>query len=131
MSLNILVVDDCSVVRKIIIKTLRLAGIPIAEIYEAADGQQALEILDANWIDLAFIDINMPVMDGEEMIERVRANPNLADLPIVVISTEGSQTRIGHLEAMGATFIHKPFPPETVREVVTEMLGIRHEHQST
>ena len=127
MALNILVVDDSAVVRAIILKTLRLAGIEIGTVHEAGDGQEGLAILEKQWIDVAFVDINMPVMDGEELIERVRRNPVWADLPIVVVSTEGSETRVRHLEEMGARFIRKPFPPEAIRRVVHEITGVDHE----
>ena len=126
MSLNVLVVDDSSVTRAMIIKTLRMAGVPLGEIYQAGDGREGLAVLQEQWIDLALVDINMPVMNGEEMIEQVRANPAWADLPIVVISTEGSQTRIEHLEQRGAKFVHKPFAPEIIREVVREITGVSH-----
>ncbi len=126
MSLNVLVVDDSSVTRTMIIKTLRMAGVPLGEIYQAGDGREGLAVLQEHWIDLALVDINMPVMNGEEMIEQIRANPAWADLPIVVISTEGSQTRIEHLEQRGAKFVHKPFTPEIIREVVREITGVSH-----
>ena len=130
MSLNILIVDDSGVVRTIITKILHLAGLPIGEVYEAGNGREGLEVLEKRWIDLVLADINMPVMDGEEMIEHMRANPDWADLPLVVISTEGSRTRIERLQQKGAKFIHKPFTPETIREVVTEILRIGHEQQA-
>ena len=131
MSVNILVVDDSSVVRKMIVKMLHLAELPIAEVYEAGNGLEGLSILNEYWVDVVFADINMPIMNGEEMIERIRQNPLWADLPLVVVSTEGSETRVNHLRAMKARFIHKPFAPETVRSVVTEMLGLCHEQPAT
>ena len=93
MSLNVLVVDDSAVARKVIAKCLRLAALPMGELHEAANGQEGLDVLDKHWIDLALFDINMPVMNGEEMIEKVRSNADLRELPIIVISTEGSETR--------------------------------------
>lgn len=127
MALNILVVDDSSVTRAMVIKTLKIAGLPIGEIYQAANGQEGLDQLEANWIDLALVDINMPVMNGEDMIMKVRENPEWENLPIVVVSTEGSQTRIERLQQKGAQFIHKPFSPETIREVVADITGLDHE----
>jgi len=124
MALNILIVDDSAVIRMMILKTLKCAGLDIGEAHQAADGQQGLAVLDEHWVDIAFIDINMPVMNGEEMIDRIRANSALADLPILVISTEGSETRIQNLLKKGARFVHKPFTPEKIRDVVNEMLGI-------
>lgn len=128
--MNVLIVDDSAVVRAMILKTLRMAGVSISAAFEAADGQAGLEALKNNWIDVVFVDINMPVMTGEEMIERVRACPEWALLPIIVVSTEGSRTRIERLQQKGAQFIHKPFSPETVREVVNEMLGKAYEHRT-
>jgi two-component system chemotaxis response regulator CheY len=126
MALNVLVVDDSAVVRAVILKSLRLAGVELGETHQAGDGREGLEILEKHWIDVLFLDINMPVMNGEEMIETIRGNPLWADLPVVVVSTEGSLTRIEHLKSMGAKFIHKPFPPEAIRKVVREIIGADH-----
>jgi two-component system chemotaxis response regulator CheY len=123
MALNILVVDDSSVMRAIIIKTLRLSQLPLGEVLEAPNGQEALKVLDGKWIDLALVDINMPVMDGEEMIDRLRQNPVTEDLPIIIISTEGSETRKELLMQKGAGFVHKPFTPETLRDTILKTLG--------
>lgn len=129
MALNVLVVDDSSVTRAMIIKTMKMAGMPLGDVYQAANGKEGLEALDANWIDLALVDINMPVMNGEEMIETLRENPEWQNLPVIVVSTEGSQTRIERLERKGVRFIHKPFSPETVREIINDMLGLCNEPQ--
>jgi two-component system chemotaxis response regulator CheY len=123
MALNILVVDDSKVMRAIIIKTLRLSQSELGEVYEAGDGQQALKVLDDHWIDLALVDINMPVMDGGEMIERLRQNPATADLPVIIVSTEGSETRKEVLLQKGVGFVHKPFTPESLREAILRTLG--------
>ncbi|MCE5327669.1 MAG: response regulator [Planctomycetaceae bacterium] len=123
MSTNVLVVDDSAVVRAMIIKTLRMAGVDLGEVFEAGNGREGIETLQDKWVDLVFADLNMPEVNGEEMIDRMRANPVWADLPVVVISTEGSQTRIDRLRQKGAKFIHKPFSPEQIRDVVTPMIG--------
>jgi len=127
MALNILVVDDSAVTRAMIIKTLRVSGIDVGEVHEATNGRAGLEELSRHWVDLAFVDINMPVMNGEEMINQVRENPLWANLPIIVVSTEGSQTRIERLQQKGAHFVHKPFSPEAVREIVNQIIGVAHE----
>lgn len=127
MALNVLVVDDSAVARAMIVKTLGLSGLPLGQVHHAGDGQEGLAVLETNWIDLALVDINMPVMNGEEMIERVRGNPAWADLAIIVVSTEGSQTRIERLQQHGARFVHKPFTPEAVREIVQQMTGLSDE----
>jgi two-component system chemotaxis response regulator CheY len=110
--------------RSMIIKTLRLSGIPLGDVLQAANGAEALEVLDQSWVDLALVDINMPIMDGEEMIDRVRENPTTADLPVVVISTESSETRIELLQRKGAGFVHKPFTPEMLREKIINITGV-------
>ncbi|RMF93559.1 MAG: response regulator [Nitrospinota bacterium] len=123
MAFNVLVVDDSAVMRAMIIKTLRLSGVPLGEIHEAANGKEALQVLDRHWIDLALVDINMPVMTGEEMLEQIRQNPETADLAVIVVSTEGSEARIEQLRRQGAQFIHKPFTPETLREAIINTIG--------
>lgn len=124
MALNVLIVDDSAVMRTMVLKVLKMSGVPLGEVYEAADGKQGLDTLDRNWVDLVIVDINMPVMTGVEMIEHVRANPSLHDLPIVVVSTEGSESRIGRLAEQGVRFVHKPFTPEILKAAVTELVEV-------
>jgi two-component system chemotaxis response regulator CheY len=121
MALNILIVDDSKVMRSMILKTLRMCGVELGEIFQASNGREGLDSLEQNWIDLVIADINMPVMNGEEMIDRVRANADLKDIPIIVISTEGSETRISGLKEKGARFIQKPFSPELIRDHIQEL----------
>lgn len=127
MALNTLVVDDSAVMRSIIIKTLKLSGLPLGEIWEAKNGEEGLRLLQENWIDLAMIDIHMPVMDGEEMLTRVRANDQYANLPVIVISSESEPSKIEKMLKLGATFIHKPFTPEILQNVIVEITGVSNE----
>jgi len=129
MALNTLVVDDSSVMRSIIIKTLRLAGLSLGDVLEAGNGQEGLKLLEDNWVDLALVDIHMPVMDGEEMINRLRKNKEYHDLPVIIVSSESDSARIEMLQKKGATFMHKPFTPETLREAIIEATGVSHEDQ--
>ncbi|MBN1556121.1 MAG: response regulator [Phycisphaerae bacterium] len=131
MSLNILVVDDSSVTRAMIIKTLKMTGVPLGDIHQAANGWEGLAVLKAHKVDLALLDINMPVMNGEEMLETLRSNPDWASLPVIVVSTEGSQTRIERLHQLDAKFIHKPFTPEVVCKTIEELTGQSYVSQST
>lgn len=126
LKLNILVVDDSAIMRSVIIKTLKLSGLSLGEIYEAKHGAEGLQLLDENWVDLAFVDLNMPVMDGESMIDSVRQNPDTSDLEIIVVSTEGSEVKIEALRKKGVEFIHKPFAPETLRETVFRLTGVNY-----
>ncbi len=124
MAMNVLIVDDSSVMRSMILKTLRMSGVPLGEVHNAGNGREGLDVLDSNWIDLVFLDINMPVMTGEEMIEKMRDKVLMKDIPVIVVSTEGSRTRIDQLMKYKAVkFIHKPFSPETVRDAVREVMG--------
>ncbi|MBI5579405.1 MAG: response regulator [Deltaproteobacteria bacterium] len=123
MAVNVLIVDDSAVMRAMIQKTVQLSGLQLGEIHQAANGREGLEALEREWIDLVIADINMPVMTGEEMIEHMQASPNLKTIPTIVISTEGSQTRIDRLQRKGVHFIHKPFSPEIIRDKVKNVLG--------
>lgn len=117
--LNVLVVDDSAVMRAMVIRTLRMSGLELGEVHQAEHGAAALAVLDAGGhVDVALVDINMPVMTGDELIDRIRARPGTAHLPIVVISTESSRERIEALRARGTEFIHKPFDPFAVRDIV-------------
>lgn len=127
MSVNVLVVDDSDVIRSMILKTLRIAEVPVASAFEASNGREALSILAENWVDVVLADINMPVMDGVEMLRRIRAAEETADTPVIVVTTEGSTARVTELAAAGVSaFVRKPFTPEKIREVVlsvTEGMG--------
>jgi two-component system chemotaxis response regulator CheY len=127
MSLNILIVDDSATMRRMITRTLHLSGLPVDGVFEAANGREGLLALAKNRIDLALIDINMPEMNGEEMIARIRQNPTFKDVAVVIVSTEGSTTRIASLMKEAAVgFVHKPFTPERLSQVVYEVTGGTH-----
>ncbi len=124
MPYNILIVDDSETVRAVIARTLEMAGVAVAALHQASNGEEALEVMKNNWIDLVFSDINMPVMGGVEMIERMQESDLLGTVPVVVVSTEGSKTRIDDLLSKGVrAYIRKPFTPEKVKAVVEELLG--------
>ena len=122
MAYNILVVDDSSVMRTMIIKSLGMSGVDMGEVYQAGNGKEGLEELDKNWVDLVIADINMPVMNGQEMIDAMRQNDETSEVPVIVISTEGSEKRIAQLKEKGIRFIHKPFTPEIIRDTVNAIM---------
>ena len=124
MTMNVLIVDDSGVMRAMILKTLRMTGLPLGEIHQAGNGAEGLAALEAHWIDLVIADINMPVMNGEEMIDRMQANPATRNTPTVVVSTEGSETRIERLAHKGVRFVHKPFTPEAIRDTICDITGL-------
>lgn len=122
MGMNILVVDDSSVMRQMIIKALNMSGLPLGEIHQAGNGREGLDALEQHWVDLVILDINMPAMNGEEMMNEMKKAPAHRDIPVVVVSTEGSATRIQRMQAMGARFVHKPFTPELIRDTIQSLL---------
>ena len=124
MAINILVVDDSAVMRSMIIKTIKNTGVEIGEIHQAGNGAEGLEIVDNNWLDLLFIDVNMPIMDGMEMLSKVRKNPTTKDMPILIVSTESNSERIKIIDEQYAGFVHKPFTPEILREKILSVLGV-------
>lgn len=124
MAYSILIVDDSETVRAVIRKTLELAGIEVSGCYEASNGQEALDSLKEHWVDLVFADINMPVMSGMEMVAKMAEDGLLESVPVIVVSTEGSATRIEELKQKGIrAFLRKPFTPESLRKVVDEVMG--------
>ncbi len=124
MSFNILIVDDSKTIRSVIKKTIQIACIPVNEVYEAANGEEGLRKMKENWVDLVFADINMPVMTGIEMIEKMEEDKILEKLPLIIISTEGSKTRIEELFKKGVrAYIRKPITPEMLRNVVKDVMG--------
>jgi two-component system, chemotaxis family, chemotaxis protein CheY len=127
VSFNILVVDDSAVMRAMIIRILRLTGLSLGEVYEAPNGREGLKVLDEKWVDLALVDINMPVMNGEEMIDNVRRNQTTADLPIIVVSTESNSERVDSIRRKNVEFVHKPFTPEVLRQTVLQLTGVPNE----
>lgn len=128
MALNILVVDDSETVRSIILKTLTLSGLELNDPLQASNGKEALSLLRDNWVDLVLTDINMPDMGGVELIEHMKKDEVLKTIPVVVVSTEGSATRIEELKEKGVrAYIRKPFTPEKIREVLDDVLGTGHD----
>jgi two-component system chemotaxis response regulator CheY len=124
MAFNVLVVDDSAVMRAMIARVIRMSGVPLAEIHEAGNGAEGLQRLREHWVDLVLLDVNMPVMNGEEMLRRLRADPETAALPVIIVSTESSETRVHALEELGVAFIHKPFAPEELRATILRVTGV-------
>ncbi|MEO5366562.1 MAG: response regulator [Magnetococcus sp. WYHC-3] len=124
MAYNVLIVDDSALVRAVVRKTLSLSGVALGEILEAGNGQEALEQLEKNWVDIVFADINMPVMTGIELVDQMVKRDILKSSPVVIISTERSETRMAELRAKGVSdYLNKPFTPECLRDVITKILG--------
>jgi two-component system chemotaxis response regulator CheY len=127
MALQILIVDDSPAMRTFIRRVVRLSGIDVDRYFEAANGAEALEQLAANPVDAVLTDINMPVMNGEELVRRMRAAGPTQSIPVIVISTDATVNRIHTMQALGATgYLEKPFGPEQLRNELDRVLGVRH-----
>ncbi|MFA5864564.1 MAG: response regulator [Phycisphaerae bacterium] len=130
MSINVLIVDDSMTIRAMIKKALSLSIPELGEVHEAENGIMALARLTQTSMDLVLTDINMPRMDGVQLIAKMKQIPKLAGIPVVVISTDGSTERIRDLETLGIRgYLHKPFRPEQLKEVLSHILEISHDDQ--
>lgn len=122
--LNVLIVDDSATSRTYIRKTLLLSEVSIGALNEAVDGKQCLEILEKNPTDLLFLDINMPVLSGMEVIDQMKQKGLMEKVSVVIISSEGSTKRIDELRSKGIhEFLRKPYTPEYFKEVLTKIIG--------
>ena len=128
MSLQILIVDDSPAMRSFVRRVVKLSGIHVEQFFEAANGEEALAQLSGNTIDAVLTDINMPVMDGEQFLRRMRLNESLKSTPVIVISTDATAHRIRAMRKLGAAgYLEKPFGPEQLRNELDRVLGVGHE----
>jgi two-component system, chemotaxis family, chemotaxis protein CheY len=124
MGYTVLVVDDSETIRGALVKAFRMAKLPMDEVVQAGDGREALDVLKGKWIDMVLTDINMPNMGGVELLAAMKADPSLKDIPVAVVSTEGSQTRMASLKEAGiAGYLRKPCRPEEIRDLLHSVLG--------
>ncbi len=125
MAFNILIVDDSETSRAVIIKTLQIAEVPLNDVFQASHGREGLAVLSDRWIDLVFADINMPVMNGIEMVDRMWEDGLLKTIPVVIVSTVGNKTLIDQFMAKGVkAYVRKPFTPEQIRSLMWQILGV-------
>lgn len=123
MGKRVLVVDDSSTMRKIVSRGLRQAGLDFDEILEAGDGQEALNLLENESVDIILSDINMPNMDGIEFLRQKKEIDAIKNIPVVMITTEGGADIIGEAKNLGAAGnIKKPFTPDKINEVLGAIL---------
>ena len=125
MAYRILITDDSPAMRQFVRRVIELSGFELSECFEAGDGDQALTLLRTEWVDAILTDINMPGMDGEELLRRLAADELLRGIPAIVISTDATANRIQRLMALGARgYVTKPFRPETLRAELERTLGV-------
>ena len=117
MESDVLVVDDSAAIRKILNRVLRQTGMAIGTVHEAGDGQEALDLLRAHKIDLVLTDINMPKMDGLQLLGAMKASPQWNSIPVMMITTEGGETKVGEAVRLGAAgYVRKPFTADQIKE---------------
>jgi two-component system chemotaxis response regulator CheY len=125
MKLRILIVDDSPAMRTFIRRVLDASGLEVEQCLGASDGAEALQLLEQNRVDVVLTDINMPRMGGEELLERLAKHEMLRSIPVVVVSTDRTESRIQRTLELGAKgYVTKPFAPEILREELERTVGV-------
>ena len=123
-NISVLIVYDSSVMRKIVERSLRQAGIEIGQVYEAGNGVEALAVLNERKVNLVLSDINMPGMAGLEFVKQLPTVEKAKGVPVVMITTEGSEGHVVQALSAGARgYIRKPFTPDQVKEHIVPVLA--------
>lgn len=125
MAFTVLVVDDSPAMRSFVKRVLDLSGFQTGTCYEAGNGQEALELLRREWVDVILTDINMPVMNGFEFVRALSLDDALHSIPVLVVSTDRTEDRVREMIALGAKgCVKRPFQPEELKEALENMLGV-------
>jgi two-component system chemotaxis response regulator CheY len=123
MALDILIVDDSAAIRKILQRVLRQTDLPIGQVYEAGDGVEALDAIGKHKVGLVLSDINMPNMDGLQLLSRIHAIESMQGVPIVMITTEGGQGKVMEAVQLGASgYVRKPFTADQIKEKLASLI---------
>lgn len=125
MAFTVLIVDDSPAMRSFVKRVLELSGFEMGTCYQAGNGQEALDLLSHEWVDVILTDINMPVMNGEEFVQNLAAHESFHSIPVLVVSTDRTEDRVRQMIALGAQgYVKKPFQPEELREELEKVLGV-------
>jgi two-component system, chemotaxis family, chemotaxis protein CheY len=123
MGPDVLIVDDSAAIRKILQRVLRQTDILFGEVHEAADGEEAIGVLKIKKVGLILSDINMPNMDGIQLLGHIKANEEWKSVPVVMITTEGSQAKVLEAVGLGASgYVRKPFTADQIKEKLTGLI---------
>ena len=121
--LDVLIVDDSAAIRKILQRVLRQTDLNLGEIKEAGDGTEAVEILKDRAFGLILSDVNMPQMDGLQLLARIREMDHLKGTPVIMITTEGGQGKVMEAVQLGASgYVRKPFTADQIKEKLSGIL---------
>ena len=124
MAFNVLIVDDSSTMRAVIKKVIKVSGFNVGQFLEAGDGLEALSVLEKEWVDLVLSDINMPNMNGLELIGRMHDDDILKSIPVVMVTTESSDEKMNQSKELGAVgYIKKPFLPQDIKLTLCSVMG--------
>jgi two-component system chemotaxis response regulator CheY len=124
MAYRVLIVDDSPVMRSFIRRVMDVSGFECDRCLEAGDGEEALALLRGEWVDIILTDINMPRMNGEQLLEHLGKDDCLRSIPVLVVSTDATERRIQSMISLGAKgYVAKPFTPETLSRELTRLLG--------
>ena len=118
--LNILIVDDSATMRQFVRRAVQLSDVPVGDVHEAANGKEALAVMDTHDVDALFTDINMPVMSGAELLRELDRQGRQTPVRIMV-STDGSEARRKEMQGLARWYVNKPVRPEVVRDVLSEL----------
>ena len=125
MAYSVMIVDDSPAMRKFVRRVIELSGLAAGDYQEAANGCEALELLRRRPVDVVLTDINMPQMNGEQLVESLANDPQLSRIPVIVVSTDSSDNRVHRMVALGAkSYIAKPFQPESLRAELERVLEV-------
>ena len=117
MALDVLIVDDSAAIRKILQRVLRQTDLTLGQVFEAGDGVEALDVMAKNKVGLVLSDINMPNMDGLQLLGEIKGKDEWKTVPIVMITTEGAHTKVLEAVNLGASgYIKKPFTADQIKE---------------
>jgi two-component system chemotaxis response regulator CheY len=123
MVADVLVVDDSAAIRKIMQRVLRQTGMAIGAIHEAGDGQEALAVMARHPVNLVLSDINMPKMDGLQLLASIKMSAVWHSIPVVMITTEGGEAKVSEAVRLGAAgYVRKPFTADQIKEKLTGLL---------
>ena len=123
MPVDVLIVDDSAAIRKILQRVLRQTDIPIGDVLEAGDGVEALKTLNDRHVNLILSDINMPNMDGLQLLAHLKQSDKWKAVPIIMVTTEGGQGKVIEAVQLGAAgYVRKPFTAEQIKEKLSGLI---------
>ena len=121
MQKDVMIVDDSPAMRAFIRRTIVIGGLEVGRCLEAGNGEEALDLLRNDIVDVILTDFNMPVMDGEQFVQNLRENDRLSPVPVIVISTDSTRKRMSSLQSLGVHgYLCKPFTPERLAQMLCD-----------